>query len=290
MNNGSSIRVGVAQISSIPGDLSVNLEKHLEWIACGREAGLDLLVFPEVSLVGHHGAQQLLDVALHRDDPKLQKLADAAGDMRTVVGFIEEGPAAQFYNSAAVFKGGKLEHLHRKINIPTYGLLEEGKHYAKGRFVETWAVDDNWRAGVMICADAWNPALVNLAFLHGATILMMPISSALEAVGAEFDNPGGWGRTVRFYGMIYGAPIIMANRCGSEGNLKFWGGSMIVDAFGRELAVAGEDEELIRADLSFENVRKARALLPTVRDSDLSLVMRETTRLAEKLGVPDFIR
>ena len=223
MSDGSSIRVGVAQVSSSPGDLPANLEKHLEWIARGREAKLDLLVFPEVSLVGHHGAQQLLDAAMHRDDPRLQALADAAGDMRTVVGFIEEGPAAQFYNSAAMFMGGKLEHLHRKINVPTYGLLEEGKHYAKGRFVETVSIDENWRAGVMICADAWNPALVHLAFLHGSTMLITPISSALEAVGAEFDNPGGWGRTVRFYAMIYGAPIVMANRCGVEEDLHFWG-------------------------------------------------------------------
>lgn len=290
MGDGANIRVGVAQISGTPGDLTQNLDRHLQWIARGREKNLDLLVFPEVSLVGHYGAQHLLDVALHRDDPRLQTLADAAGDMRTVIGFIEEGPAAQFYNAAAVFRAGRLEHLHRKINIPTYGLLEEGKHYAKGRFVETLEIDDNWRAGVMICADAWNPALVHLAFLHGATMLITPISSGLEAVGAEFDNPGGWGRTVRFYAMIYGAPIIMANRCGVEEDMHFWGGSRIVDAFGKEIAVAGEGEEMIEAELSFENVRKARALLPTVRDSDLSLVMRETTRLAEKLGVPDFIR
>jgi len=290
MTTSTILQLGIAQIASNFRDIDENFKKHHEWIRRGHEAKLDILVFPEVSLAGHHGTQDLLGTALKRDDPRLLKLAEAAGDMRVVIGFIEEGPAAQFYNSAAIIHGGKFEHLHRKINIPNYGKLEEGKHFAKGRFIETTALDEYWRAGLMICADLWNPALVHLAFLHGATFLISPISSAIEAVGAGFDNPGGWGLTNRFYAMMYGAPIIMANRCGAEMDLTFWGGSRIVNAFGEEIAIAGSDEELLVATLDYENVRRARSLLPTVRDSDLSLVMRETERLAEELGIPDFVR
>ncbi len=290
MTASTTIRTGIAQIASDYGDIDANFKKHHEWIRRGHEADLDLLVFPAVSLAGHHGAQKLLNVALRRNDSRLAELAQAAGKMRVVAGFVEEGPGAQFYNTAAILRDGKLEHLHRKINIPNYGKLEEGKHYAKGRFIETMELDDHWQAGLLICADLWNPALTHLAFLHGTTLLISPISSAVEAVGAEFDNPGGWGRTIRFYAMIYGAPIVMANRCGIENDLTFWGGSRIVNPYGEEIAVAGKDEELIVAKLDFEDVRKARSLLPTVRDSDLSLVMRETARLADKLGVPDFVR
>ncbi len=82
----------------------------------------------------------------------------------------------------------------------------------------------------------------------------------------------------------------MANRTGTERDLTFWGGSRIVDPFGRELAVAGKAEELITADLDFAEVRKARHLLPTVRDSNIGLVHRETTRLIEVIGVPDLVR
>ncbi len=284
------LKTGVAQCSSVIGDLDANLASHLDWIAQGKAAGLDLLVMPELSLTGHHGCETLLDIAMPRTDPRLGRLAEAAGDMTVIVGFIEEGPAAQFYNSAAILKNGALRFLHRKVNLPSYGNLEEAKHYAAGRFVDVFGLDARWNAGLLICADLWNPALVHLAFLHGATCLICPVSSGVEAVGVDFDNPGGWALTMRFYSMMYGAPSIMANRTGTERGLTFWGGSRIVDAFGRELAVAGSAEELITAEVDFDQVRRARYLLPTVRDSNISLVHRETTRLLETLGVPDLIR
>ncbi|WP_343079147.1 nitrilase-related carbon-nitrogen hydrolase [Ostreiculturibacter nitratireducens] len=284
------MKLGAAQIESVIGDPDANMGKHLEFIARGHEAGLDLLVFPEVSLVGHYGGHHLLDAAMKRDDPRLLRLAEAAGDMHTVVGFIEEGPAAQFYNAAAILHRGKVVFLHRKVNLPTYGKLEEGKYYATGRYVDTHALSPDWRAGLLICADLWNPALTHLSFLHGATLMIAPISSGVEAVGADFDNPGGWALTMRFYSMMYGAPAIMVNRCGVEKDLTFWGGSRIIDPHGRELALAGSGEELITAEISYDAVRQARVLLPTVRDSNLALVLRETTRLVENLGVPDFVR
>jgi predicted amidohydrolase len=90
--------------------------------------------------------------------------------------------------------------------------------------------------------------------------------------------------------MMYGAPVIMTNRIGREGDLNFWGGSRILDPFGRVLAQGGGDEELITARLDYADIRKARALLPTVRDSNLALVQRETNRLIDRLGVPDVVR
>ncbi len=284
------LKVGAAQFASEIGDVDANIDRHLDWIARGHEAGLGLLVLPELSLTGHHGGEHALSCAVKRNDPRLLKIAEAAGDMAVVVSFIEEGPAAQFYNTSAIVQDGALVHLHRKINLPTYGKLEEGKHVAGGRFVETHAIDDDWRAGLLICADAWNPALTHLAFLHGATLLIVPVSSGVEAVGADFDNPAGWALTVRFYAMMYGAPVIMVNRTGSEKDLTFWGGSRIIDPFGRELAVAGDGEEMITAELDYDVVRRARYLLPTVRDSNISLVHRETSRLLENLGVPELVR
>ncbi|WP_209427644.1 nitrilase-related carbon-nitrogen hydrolase [Pararhodobacter sp. SW119] len=284
------LKVGVAQFASAIGDVDANLKAHLSWIAEGRAAGLDLLVMPEVSLTGHFGVETLLASAIRRSDPRLSQLAEAAGDMPVVVGFIEEGRGAQFYNASAVLRNGQLAYLHRKVNLPSYGRLEEGKHYAAGRFVDNCVLDDDWAAGLLICADVWNPSLTHLAFLHGASLLICPVSSGVEAVGIDFDNPGGWALTMRFYAMMYGAPAIMANRVGIERDLTFWGGSRIVDAFGREVAVAGAGEEMITAELDFHDVRRARHLLPTVRDSNIGLVHREMTRLIETLGVPEFVR
>ncbi len=284
------LKVGAAQFASETGKVDANIDRHLDWIKRGRDAGLDLLVFPELSLSGHHGGEMALSCAMKRNDPRLTRIAEAAGDMAVVASFIEEGPAAQFYNTSAILQNGQLVHLHRKVNLPNYGKLEEAKHVAAGRFVETYSIDDDWRAGLLICADAWNPALTHLSFLHGATLLILPVSSGVEAVGVDFDNPAGWALTVRFYAMMYGAPVIMVNRTGVEKDLTFWGGSRIIDPFGRELVVGGEDEEMIVAELDYDQVRRARYLLPTVRDSNMSLVHRETTRLLDNLGVPELVR
>lgn len=290
MSHPSSLIIGAAQFASVTGDLDANFATHHHWVAEARVAKVDLLVFPELSLVGHYGAESLLDVAMSRTDTRLRALSAAAGDMTIVVGFVEEGPGAQFYNAAAVMRNGKTIYIHRKINLPSYGRLIETKYYAQGRFVDTHPMDDYWRMGLLICADLWNPALTHLSFLHGATLLVAPISSGIEAVGDGFDNPSGWATTMRFYSMMYGAPSIMVNRTGVEGDLTFWGGSRILDPFGKEIAIAGIRPELITARLDYEQVRLSRALLPTVRDSNIGLVERETQRLTSGLGVPDIIR
>jgi len=121
---------------------------------------------------------------------------------------------------------------------------------------------------------------VYLAAVQHATLLVVPVSSGIEAVGGGFDNPRGWDTNLRFHAMTYGMPVLMANRVGREGDLTFWGGSRILDPFGNTLAAAPRDEEaLVCATLDFDAVRRARYLLPTVRDADLPLVQRELARV-----------
>jgi len=284
------LTVAAAQFASVTGDIQANTDMHLLFIEKARAVGADMLVFPELSLVGHDGAEQLLDVAMKSGDDRLCALSRAAGDMEIVLGFVEEGPGAQFYNASAVFRDGVLRYIHRKINIPSYGRLVETKFYSLGRFVDIHTVREDWKAGLLICADLYNPALAHLAFLHGATMLVAPVSSGREAVSEDFDNPRSWATTLQFYAMMYGAPVVMANRVGCEGTLTFWGGSRILNAYGQVVAEAGDGEELIFARLDYADTRKSRAMLPTVRDSNISLVHRETTRLIENLGVPTLVR
>ena len=280
------LRVAAAQIASIPGDAEANLRRHLDLIAEARAAAVDVLVFPEMSLTGHSAGRDALRLAIGLHHRFVTQIAAAAGAMCTVFGVIEEGPAAQFYNAAITVRDGQLIFVHRKVNLATYGRLEDGKHFAAGSRVDSFAVDARWQAGLLICADTWNPALVHLAAMQGATLLLAPISSALEAVGAEFDNPQGWDVNLRFHALTYGMPVVMANRVGTEGDLTFWGGSRILDPFGRTLAAAaaGGGEELVTATLDFDDVRRARYLLPTMRDANLPLLQREIERLLQTMA------
>jgi predicted amidohydrolase len=239
-----------------------------------------VLVFPELSLTGHGAGRDTLRLAAGLEHPFIAEIARAAGAMCTIFGMIEEAAAAQFYNTAIAVRGGKVVFVHRKINLATYGELDDGKHFAAGSRVDTFELGGPWRATVLICADTWNPVLVHIAAAQGATMLLAPISSAAEAVGTEFDNPGGWDTNARFHALTYGLPVVIANRVGKEPHLTFWGGSRIVDPFGRTLAVAaGDGEELVSADLDFDTLRRARYLLPTVRDANLTLLHREIGRV-----------
>ena len=287
MSNSATLNVAVAQTASILGNLEANLRKHLDVINAARTAGVEVLLFPEMSLTGHSAGPETLRLAIDRNHRFVAEIARAAGEMCTVFGIIEEGAAAQFYNSAIAVRDGKVVFVHRKINLATYGKLEDGKHFAAGGYVETFDLAPEWRASILICADTWNPALVHLAALRGATLLLAPISSAVEAVGVEFDNQQGWDTNLRFYALTYGMPVVMANRVGTEGDLTFWGGSRILDPFGRPLANAtGSGEELVRAQLDFDDVRRARYLLPTLRDSNLPLLRREIERLMQAQAQP----
>src|SRR3546814_19074519 len=138
-----------------------------------------------------------------RDHEVIGRLAEASGDMWTVVGFIEEGVAAQIHNSLAVLRHGTIAFLHRKLNLATFGKLEEGKHFAGGRYLETLDLRPRWRAGPPICADSWNPAPVPLAAVAGATLQLRPVASALGGVGGGFLNPVGGHPPLHFFPLVY---------------------------------------------------------------------------------------
>lgn len=275
MEHAPRLRAAVAQIETRIGDLQHNLQLHLDLIAQARAQQADLLVFPELSLTGYGLGSSALHLARCCDDPLLGELAAAACGIDVVFGFVEEGCAAQLYNAAAVVRDGQLRHVHRKLNLPTYGRLEEGKIFAAGQDLALCPIKGFWNAGVLICADLWNPALVHATLQRGATILLAPICSALGVVDGGFSNPEGWDLALHFYAMIYGTPILMANHTGSEGSTRFWGGSRIVDAHGQTIAqMANEATGIVCADLDYRTLRSARFNLPTLRDSNPDLIAR----------------
>jgi predicted amidohydrolase len=285
--SGDKKRIALAQLSHHDADIDAAVEQHIAWIAEARHASCDVVLFPELSLCPYACNGNTLGLAIPRFHDVINRLAQASEGIMTVFGFVEEGAAAQFYNSSAAVRDGRVVFVHRKINLPNYGRLEEGKHFATGRYVETFDLGWPWRASILTCADLWNPALVHLSAVHGATLLLAPIASSLDAVGSEFDNPVSWDLAARFYAMIYGMPVAICNRVGSEAGAVFWGGSALIDPFGTVIERAGgEEEQLLVGEIDFQNLRRARYQLPTVRDSNLALIQHEINRLGAVLGVP----
>lgn len=270
----AELQVAVAQINVELAQVDVNLSKHADYITQAQQQGAELLLFPELSLTGYQLARQVPEVAMRADDDRLQQLAQQAPDICVVLGFVEQANPGEYYNALAWLQRGKVQAIHRKLNLPTYGGLEEGKWYSAGEAVDTYACQPDWRTAGLICADLWNPALVHCAMLKRPDLLLAPINSASAIVSDEFSNEQNWQTNVSFYAMTYGTPVLMANRYGAEGDAWFWGGSRILGPRGELLAQADDKEQLIGCRLKQADIAAARFDLPTIRDADSALIKR----------------
>lgn len=282
-----ALKVAAAQIECVPGDIAANLALHLDAAEAARARGVDLVVFPELSLTDYLSDPDTARLGRTVDAAEILALAEASRTLAVSFGFIERSAEGRFHNSQALAAGGRIVHVHRKLNLPTYGALREGLCYAPGSRLEAAVLPGLGRMTTLICADSWNPALVWLAALERPDLLLEPVASARLAVGADFDNPRGWDINLSHTAMTYGMPIVMVNHCGERGGLDFWGGSRIVDADGKVLARAGGRAEIVLATIDSETASRARARLPTIRDSDPALVRRELDRFLAGAGRPE---
>jgi len=272
MHYQDKLKVAAAQINSMLCDIDANLDRHISLIEEAKEKSVELLVFPELSLTGYSLGSNVMKVAMPLEDARLMALAKVCEGMQTIVGFVEEASPGEYYNAMAILQHGKLVAVHRKLNLPTYGGLEEGKWFSHGSELTMAQVCPGWSSTPLICADLWNPALVHAALLPRPTVLCAPINSASGVVSQDFSNEENWLLNVRFYAMTYGTPVIMSNRYGPEEQSHFWGGSCIIGPRGELLAEAEDREMLIMAELSRTHIARARFELPTHRDADTPLI------------------
>ncbi|MBA3774266.1 MAG: nitrilase [Ramlibacter sp.] len=264
----STLKVAAAQLATRLDDIDANVALHLAAIDDARTRGVQLLLFPELSLVGHSAGRDAVRLALAMESAPVRRLVEAAGPMAVGFGLIEGADFGLFYNSLVFARDGQVMACHRKVALATYGRLDDGMYFARGTRMDLVAMQPGWRVAVGICNDVWQPGLVTAAMMRGATLQLAPISSAIQAVGAGFDNPAGWDLNLRFNAMTWGCPVVMANRVGAEPGLEFWGGSRVLDAFGQEVARAdGAHEQLVCAQLDLQSMRRARFTLPTLRDA-----------------------
>ena len=123
------LKVGLAQITPKLGDIEANLALHLKIIAEAAEKGVELLVFPELSLTGYRLRDLAFSVAIRPTykDPIFAQLLDASRDMDIVVSFVEADQRQKFYIASAYLARGQVIHRHYKVYLPTYGMFDEGR-------------------------------------------------------------------------------------------------------------------------------------------------------------------
>jgi predicted amidohydrolase len=278
------MRVALAQIDCLLGDVDWNLSQAKEVIATAKGEGADLLVFPELSLAGYALEEFSTEVAIEAQSEPIISLAEEAGEMAVVVGFCEEGRGFHIYNSAAYLEGGSLLHLHRKLYLPNYRIYEERKHYNPGQSLRAFDTRLG-RMAMLICNDAWQPFLPFIAVQDGAQVLIIPANSGLYPYPELLDTKEYWRDITRFYARMLQSYVVFVNRVGEEGNLVFSGYSHVVDPWGQVVAAGPEHEEaLVTVDIDLGNVRRRRREVPLVKEARLALLSKELNRLAEEGG------
>src|SRR4051812_45247566 len=98
-----NVTVGLAQMHPKSGNLEANLKTHLEYIEEAKKHGVELLVFPELSLTGYNLQDLVYEVATEptENNPIFKQLLDASHTMDLMVGFVDLDSRARYYIGAA---------------------------------------------------------------------------------------------------------------------------------------------------------------------------------------------
>jgi NAD+ synthase (glutamine-hydrolysing) len=280
--------MGLAQLNTKLGVVEANLEKHLAMIKDARAAGVDLLIFPELSLTGY-ALQDLVPTMAHHpgpDDLIFKPLLEASADIDLVVGFVDEDTRHRFFISSAYLSGSEVVHVHHKLYLPTYGLFDEGRFFAWGDSIS--AFDTRFgRMGILICEDFWHASPPYLLWLDGTDLFIFTSASPGRGLSKEprLESARWVEHLNQAYASLFTAFVVHANRVGFEDGLNFWGGSTVFDPDGGLICRAPyHQESLTLSEIDLNELHRIRARLPLLRDERTSLIQREMERILEQRG------
>lgn len=220
------MRIAVAQLNQVVGDLSGNAERILEAAAEARRGGARLLVTPELSLCGYPPEDLLLRPAfLAACADELARLAKRVGETAVLVGYPELA-ADGCHNAVAVLRAGEVASVYRKRCLPNYTVFDEQRYFKAGD--APCVIDiDGTRVGIIICEDVWceGPAAASAA--AGAQIIVVPNGSPYHVRQQALRKA-----VVTARAHETGLAIVYVNRVGGQDELVFDGASFVVDGAG----------------------------------------------------------
>jgi NAD+ synthetase len=260
------MRFALAQINPTVGDLVGNLQKHLDALHRAREAGANIIIFPELSILGYPPKDLLLKpAAIRLAAEAVQRIADAALGITAIVGYPERNTASAgraLHNAVAIVtnptaapNGGKILAKRFKSLLPTYDVFDESRYFEPGPDTELTFID-NLPMGVSICEDLWNDE----KFVERPLYHFNPIGALADA-GARFllnisASPFVLGKNdyrhklFSFQARRWNMPILYVNQVGGNDDLVFDGNSVAFNQYGDIIAQAKDfEEDLLLVDL-----------------------------------------
>ena len=258
------MRIALAQTNPIVGDLHHNCRQILDFTRRAQAQQANVVVFPELSLIGYPPKDLLLKSQFIDDNLRaLRIIASHVHGITAIVGYAERNPnpiGRPLYNAVAILRDGQVAARHFKTLLPTYDVFDESRYFEPGPPTQRSNLVqlDGLRrgAGLSICEDLWNDEqLVSrrlyhdnpITTLHQAGAELFINISASPFVVAKHDF-----RLKLFASQVQqvGIPLVYVNQVGGNDELVFDGNSVILDATGRVIAQARAfEEDLLVADL-----------------------------------------
>lgn len=251
--------IALVQHVSTPGDINASLKRIAEYATQASAAGVELLLFPEASLMGYNNP---LETNQHIAEPKDGAAAKAISEICTThniaiaYGFVERDND-QLYNSVQLIDAtGKTLATYRKTHL--WG-EQDRTLFSAGNDLIPIVEWNGWRLGFLICYDIEFPETVRRLAIEGANLILNP-----TALMTPFTYVADHVVPVRAYeNQLF---IAYANFCGHENDQHYVGHSCIAGPDGEVLAKASVTEAMLIAKLDRSAIATAREALPYHRD------------------------
>lgn len=240
-----NLRVSIAQLNFVVGDLEGNAAKIKKYISQAKEIDSDIVCFPELALTGYPPEDLLIKPNFIQDNiSQLKDIVKFTKDIIAIVGFVDKDTKG-IYNAAAVIYNGRIKGVYRKIHLPNYGVFDEVRYFKQGNHAGIF----NYKGiifGVNICEDIWylgGPAAAQAK--KGAKLIININSSPFHAGKVKQREA-----IISKQAKDNKTAIVYANLIGGQDELVFDGQSMAVDRRGEIIGRAEAfKEQLFNIDL-----------------------------------------
>ena len=238
------MRLALAQINSVVGDLEGNSAKIVDWLGKAREADADLVLFPELAVTGYPPEDLLLRPGFVRAARRaVDEIASATHGVTALVGAPHLD--SDLFNACYVLAHGEVRCIYRKRYLPNYGVFDEDRYFAPG-YDEFLLRFGDVLVGPTICEDIWQPGPPATDLALAGAQLIANISASPFHVGKDRERE----EMLKVRATDNSCFIALCNCVGGQDELIFDGHSVVLDDEGEVLArAAGFEEELLVVDV-----------------------------------------